>query len=72
MPTHQVRPSNLVELLRREGEFQRQRDGEEDSADLARLFEMAVDEIEELEQAIKSCQVGPCPVLAHFGLKNLV
>lgn len=72
MPTHPTRPSNLVMLLRREAEWQRQRNGEEDSAGIAELFEMAVDEIEELEEAIKHCSVGPCPVLAHFGLKNLV
>lgn len=72
MATHPIRPTNLVMLLKREAEFQRQRGGEEDSAELARYFEMAVDEIEELEAAIKACPVGPCPVLAHFGLKNFV
>lgn len=51
MPTHPVRPSNLVELLRREAEWQRSQGGVNDSAEIARLFEMAVDEIEALKRA---------------------
>lgn len=72
MAFHPIRPTNLVLLLRREAEYQRGRDGEEDSAELARYLEMAIDEIEELQEAIKGCPIGPCPVLAHFGLKELV
>ena len=32
----------------------------------------AQDEIKELREAIKACPIGPCPVLAHLGLKELV
>jgi hypothetical protein len=35
-------------------------------------FKDAADELEELREAVKNCPVGPCPVLAHMGLKNLV
>lgn len=66
------RPGNLLELLRREAEFQRQRGGEEDSAELARYFEMAVAEIEELrtevlrlyalEQAVRDAMSGAIKV----------